>query len=100
MAISRAKIKPMIYNYLFKVSKDAGIKMNFNSVEYVEETFETPLDYLDNVIAGKTPIIIDPVLKKYLERLRGRLVKRFDAKNFKSLPPMIRSQYKENILNQ
>lgn len=99
MAISRNRIKPMIYKYLFKVSKDAGIKMDFNAVEHINGSFETPLDYIDNLIAGKTPIIVGPVLKKEFDLLRRRLVKRFNAKKFRELPNTVQNQYKDRLLD-
>lgn len=93
IAISRNRMKP-VTKYLFKISKEAGVPMDFNSVDFVQGEFETPLDYIDKIMAGKTHITMTPYLKKELPKLRSRLIKRFKAKKFSELPVATQNRYK------
>ncbi|MFT6630927.1 MAG: hypothetical protein ACJAS4_000871 [Bacteriovoracaceae bacterium] len=94
MAIAQNNIKPMIYKFLFKISKTSGTKVDFNAVDYIDGKFETPLDYIDNLIATKK----NKGLLKKLNQLKEIMVINFGAKNFVSLSPVVRSQYENNGL--
>jgi hypothetical protein len=94
MAVHRDKVRPMIYKFLFKISKTSGVKVDFNAVDYVDGKFETPLDYIDDQIANANS---KTYLKK-LKQLRNIMANTFGAKNFNSLSPAIRSMYKDNTL--
>ena len=94
MAVHRDKVRPMIYKFLFKISKTSGTQVDFNAVDYVDGKFETPLDYLDNRIANTN----SKTYLKELKQLRNIMANTFGAKNFNSLSPTIRSVYEDNTL--
>jgi hypothetical protein len=80
----------IFYNFLFKLSKKAKVKVNMNPVEKIGDHFETPLDFLlleQAKFEKKSPKWED------LEGLKYRIVKVFDAKKFSELDKAIQQKY-------
>ena len=86
-------IKHVLYKYFFKLSKEAGVKIDFNPVELVDGKFETPLDYL---IKEKAECEFESVAYNQLKSLELRLVKLFDARTFEDLNPEVKNHYISN----
>jgi len=96
MAVANDATRAMIYKFLFTISKQSGVRVDFNAVEKINGKFETPLDFIDNEIL----ISSDRGYLKKLKQVRNIMENTFGAKNFNSLSLKIRSQYEENTLLQ
>lgn len=93
MAIDRDKVRPMIFDFLFKISNKTGVYIDFNAVDCIDGKCETPLDYLDNEITLTT----DKVYLKKLNLTRKIMAsKKYQAKRFDELPQAVKNQYLVN----
>ncbi len=83
-------IQLVIYDYFFKLSKEAGLKIDFNAVEKIDGEFETPLDYLLKEIARYE---VGSSKYKELNKLKIIMVRGYGAKQFKDLPDAVKKKY-------